>query len=135
MRGDIHSAVNEPTIEPNARNRNPRLARAARLARDLAMVLALIAGGMHVAQLWANPLERDTLLEAGRGVLLILLALGLMGSSRLSVVLVILFCGTALMNLYTLGSGLTPVAIVELVLVALATPALFAPRTFHSKNF
>ncbi len=130
MRGDIHSAVNEPTIEPNARNRNPRLARAARLARDLAMVLALIAGGMHVAQLWANPLERDTLLEAGRGVLLILLALGLMGSSRLSVVLVILFCGTALMNLYTLGSGLTPVAIVELVLVALATPALFAPRIF-----
>ena len=67
--------------------------------RLLAMILALMIGGLLIAQLWAQPLSQASLTSAGRGVLFVLLALGLMGTRRLSVVLTALLCGVSIPDL------------------------------------
>ena len=67
--------------------------------RLLAMILALVIGGLLIAQLWTQPLSQDSLTTAGRGVLFVLLALGLMGTRRLSVVLTAVLCSVSLTDL------------------------------------
>ena len=68
--------------------------------RLLAMILALVIGGLLIAQLWTQqPLSQDSLTTAGRGVLFVLLALGLMGTRRLSVVLTALLCSVSIPGL------------------------------------
>jgi len=106
-----------------------RYARFGPVARSISMILALFAGSLHIAMLWQDPLSREVLMEAGRGVVLLLLALGLMGSARLSLFLVILFCSTSLVNLGTATDGqhLTygiEVSLLLFALIALLTPTL-----------
>ena len=67
--------------------------------RLLTMILALIIGALLIAQLWTQPLSRASLTTAGRGVLFVLLALGLMGTRRLSVVLTALLCSVSIPGL------------------------------------
>ena len=67
--------------------------------RLLAMILALVIGGLLIAQLWTQPLSQTSLTTAGRGVLFVLVALGLMGTRRLSVVLTALLCSVSLSDL------------------------------------
>ena len=74
--------------------------------RLLAMILALVIGGLLIAQLWTQPLSQDTLTTAGRGVLFVLLALGLMGTRRLSVVLTAVMCSLSLCDLLSVNHTL-----------------------------
>ena len=67
--------------------------------RLLTMILALIIGGLLIAQLWTQPLSQASLTTAGRGVLFVLLALGLMGTRRLSLVLTALLCSVSIPGL------------------------------------
>ena len=67
--------------------------------RLLAMIFALVIGGLLIAQLWTQPLSQNSLTTAGRGVVFVLLALGLMGTQRLSVVLTALLCSVSLPGL------------------------------------
>ena len=78
-----------PIVTPRIRER----------LRLIAMLLALTIGIMLVAQLWRQPLSEASLATAGRGVLFILLSLGLMGTRRLSVGLTALLCSVSVPGL------------------------------------
>ena len=67
--------------------------------RLLAMLLALSIGILLIAELWHAPLTEAQLAEAGRGVIFVLLALGLMGTQRLSLILTALLCASTLPDL------------------------------------
>lgn len=99
----------------------------AQVARLLSMLLALAAGGLHVTTLWQHPLSLDVILDVGRGITLLLLAMGLMGTARLSLILAILFCFTSLLNIGTPTDLSRLVSIIEVALIILATVALFLP--------
>ena len=71
--------------------------------RLLAMILALLIGGLLIAQLWTQPLSQNSLTTAGRGALFVLLALGLMGTRRLSVVLTAVLCSVSLTDLLSVN--------------------------------
>lgn len=98
-------------------------------ARAASMVLALFAGIFHVAMLWQQPLSLTILFEAGRGFILLLLAMGLMGTARLSLVLVIIFCLTSLLNIGAASEGSRLMSLTEVALVVLASIALLLPKT------
>ena len=74
--------------------------------RLLVMILALVIGGLLITQLWTQPLSQDSLTTAGRGVLFVLLALGLMGTRRLSVVLTTMLCSASLTDLLSVTQTL-----------------------------
>ena len=74
--------------------------------RLLVMILALVIGGLLIAQLWTQPLWKGSLTAAGRGVLFVLLALGLMGTRRLSVVLTTVLCSVSLTDLLSVDHTL-----------------------------
>ena len=61
-------------------------------------MLALLTGIVLISQLWLQPLDRNVLMSAGRGVIFILLALGLMVSGRLSLMLTALLCAVTVAN-------------------------------------
>ena len=101
--------------QPSALQRNTRL---------IAMVVALAAGIIHVAGLWYASLDEGLLLDAGRGMILILLSLGLMGTARLSLVLSILLALTGLVTLIANPVGARLVNWLELALLISAASAL-----------
>ena len=70
------------------------------------MIIALVIGGLLIAQLWTQPLSQDSLTTAGRGALFVLLALGLMGTQRLSLVLTALLCSVSLPDLLSVDHTL-----------------------------
>ena len=70
------------------------------------MIIALVIGGLLIAQLWTQPLSQDSLTTAGRGALFVLVALGLMGTRRLSLVLTALLCGVSLPDLLSVDHTL-----------------------------
>ena len=72
--------------------------------RLLAMLLALTIGIMLVTQLWRQPLTETSLATAGRGVLFILLSLGLMGTRRLSLGLTALLCSVSVPGLLAVNN-------------------------------
>ena len=63
------------------------------------MLMALSIGILLIAELWHAPLTEAQLAEAGRGVIFVLLALGLMGTQRLSLILTALLCASKLPDL------------------------------------
>jgi hypothetical protein len=97
--------------------------------RLLAMMLALLTGIVLISQLWLQPLDRNVLMSAGRGVIFILLALGLMGSGRLSLMLTALLCavtvanGLRVNNVPQFSDGL------ELLMLVLCAGLLLAPES------
>jgi len=96
--------------------------------RLLAMMLALLTGIVLISQLWLQSLDRNVLMAAGRGVIFILLALGLMGNGRLSLVL------TALLCIVTAANGLQVNNVpqfsdaLELLMLVLCVGLLLAPE-------
>jgi len=64
--------------------------------RLVVMLLALTIGILLISGLWQYTLTEKQITQAGRGVIFILLSLGLMGTRRLSVVLTALLCGSSL---------------------------------------
>ena len=94
------------------------------MARHLATLMALLGGCLAIAQLWWAPLSEASLWHAGRGIVLILLAIGLMGTARLSLVLTLL---VALSGLDFSPSGNNPyTAWIEPVLIGATGLALVA---------
>jgi len=97
--------------------------------RLLAMMLALLTGIVLISQLWLQSLDRTVLMAAGRGVVFILLALGLMGNGRLSLVLTALLCavtaanGLQVNNVPQFSDGL------ELLMLVLCVGLLLAPES------
>ena len=93
----------------------------------LAMILALVIGGLLIAQLWTQPLSQDSFATAGRGVLFVLLALGLMGTRRLSVVLTALLCSVSLPGLLSVNRTLQISDALELLTLLLCAGLLLTP--------
>lgn len=60
--------------------------------RLVAVFFAVIVGAGLIGQLWVVPLDILSLSDAARGVLFLLVALGLMGYQRLSLVLTAIVC-------------------------------------------
>ena len=95
--------------------------------RLLAMILALVIGGLLIAELWTQPLSQDSLTTAGRGVLFVLLALGLMGTRRLSLVLTALLCSVSLPGLLSVDHTLQISDALELLTLLLCAGLLLTP--------
>ena len=98
-------------------------------ARAGSMFLALVAGILHIAMLWQQPLSPEVMLEAGRGVLLLLLAMGLMGTARLSLILAISFGATSLFTIESASDTTRWLSMVEVALIILALSALLISLT------
>lgn len=112
-------------------NRSPRLLERGRL---LAMLLALSIGVLLIAELWHAPLTEALLAEAGRGVIFVLLALGLMGTQRLSLILTALLCGSTLPDLLAVNriSGVS--VWLEFLTLILCMGLLLAPTQTPSRE-
>lgn len=94
--------------------------------RLLAMILALVIGGLLIAQLWTQPLSQASLTTAGRGVLFLLLALGLMGTRRLSLVLTALLCSVSLTDLLSVDHTLYILDVLQVMTLLLCAGLLLA---------
>ena len=111
--------------KPNA---NPielqRLSPLQQKSRIAAMGAALVVGMLHVSGLWYTTIDPSVLLDAGRGMVFILLSLGLMGTARLSLVLSVLLALTGLVALLANPSEARLVNWLELFLLISAASAL-----------
>lgn len=91
-----------------------------------ALWLAVVAGILHVTELFSTGLSIDTLTDAGRGVMLLLIALGLVGNARLALILAFLVSAHALTRLAGGVDTLSIVVWAEFALLACSVTALFA---------
>ena len=94
-------------------------------ARLFAMLLALTTGVLLISDLWEQTLTQDAMASAGRGVIFILLALGLMGTRRLSVALTALLCATTAMGLLNVGRAIVLTDWLELMILIVCSGLLF----------
>lgn len=117
-------AVTGTSFEAGIATRRSLLKHSINISKFLAMLLALTAGVLHVGHLWLAPLGADSLLDAGRGVILLLIALGLMGSARLSLILVCFFCAGSLLDLIAISATMSVTSWVEVSLLFFAISAL-----------
>ena len=122
------------TQPPKATTRGQRLAYWSALSQLLAMLLALTAGAMHIGHLWLAPLAIGALLDAGRGVILLLIALGLMGSARLSLILACLISAGSLIDLVAMSITMSPISWVELSLLGFALIALLLQAAVSAED-
>ncbi len=97
------------------------------LLRGFAMLLAMVAGAWHVADLWFDGLSRETLTAASRGGVLLLLSLGLMGTGRLALALVVAFCGLSIWEIVAAERALPLVMWLEVGLLIIAALLLVTP--------
>lgn len=111
----------KPNANPIELQRLSPLQQKSRLA---AMGTALVVGMLHVSGLWYTALDPSVLLDAGRGMVFILLSLGLMGTARLSLVLSVLLALTGLVALVANPSEARLVNWLELFLLISAASAL-----------
>ena len=88
------------------------------------MGTALFVGMLHVSGLWYKATDPSVLLDAGRGMVFILLSLGLMGTARLSLVLSVLLALTGLVALVSNPTEARLVHWLELFLLISAASAL-----------
>lgn len=100
--------------------------------RLFAMLLALTTGVLLISDLWEQTLTQDAMASAGRGVIFILLALGLMGTRRLSVVLTALLCATTAMGLLNVGRAIVLTDWLELMMLIVCSGLLFTPTSRRS---
>ena len=95
--------------------------------RQLTMLLTLSMGILLVAGLWQSDLSAAELIDAGRGTLFLLLALGLMGTRRLSLIITGLLCCTALTPLLSGNSPGQPSDWLALLTLLLCAGLSLAP--------
>ena len=101
-------------------------------ARIFAMLLALTTGVLLISDLWEQTLTQDAMESAGRGVIFILLALGLMGTRRLSVALTALLCVTTAMGLLNVGRAIVLTDWLELMMLIVCSGLLFTSTSRRS---
>ena len=101
-------------------------------ARLFAMLLALTTGVLLISDLWEQTLTQDAMASAGRGVIFILLALGLMGTRRLSVALTALLCATTAMGLLNVGRAIALTDWLELMMLIVCSGLLFTSTSRRS---
>lgn len=101
-------------------------------ARLFAMLLALTTGVLLISDLWEQTLTQDAMASAGRGVIFILLALGLMGTRRLSVALTALLCVTTAMGLLNVGRAIVLTDWLELMMLIICSGLLFTSTSRRS---
>ena len=101
-------------------------------ARLFAMLLALTTGVLLISDLWEQTLTQDAMASAGRGVIFILLALGLMGTRRLSVALTALLCVTTAMGLLNVGRAIVLTDWLELMMLIVCSGLLFTSTSRRS---
>jgi hypothetical protein len=101
--------------------------------RLLTMMLALLIGVLLITALWHNPLSERQLAEAGRGVLFILLALGLMGTQRLSLALTAVLCSTNLPQLFAVNSLSRETLWLEIITLMLCMGILLYPASARTE--
>jgi hypothetical protein len=111
----------KPNVNPIEHQRLSPLQQKSRIA---AMGAALVVGMLHVSGLWYTTIDPSVLLDAGRGMVFILLSLGLMGTARLSLVLSVLLALTGLVALVANPSEARLVNWLELFLLISAASAL-----------
>lgn len=100
--------------------------------RLLTMLLALSTGILLIAQLWQAPLTEALVSGAGRGVIFILLTLGLMGTQRLSLTLTALVCASSLPDLLAVNNRFILSLWLELPMLLLCMGLLLAPAQTRS---
>jgi len=99
-----------------------------RVSRHCATGLAILAGCLAVANLWLVPLTGASLLEAGRGVILLLLGIGLMGTAKLSLFLTLLVALAGL-DFFTARTDIpAALTVIEVCLISTAAFALATSR-------
>ena len=101
-------------------------------ARLFAMLLALTTGVLLISDLWEQTLTQEAMASAGRGVIFILLALGLMGTRRLSVALTALLCATTAMGLLNVGRAIVLTDWLELMMLIVCSGLLFTSTSRRS---
>lgn len=97
--------------------------------RQLTMLLTLTMGSLLIARLWQFDLSVTVLVDAGRGTLFLLLALGLMGTRRLSLIITGLLCCAALTPLLSGDSPGQPTDWLALLTLLLCAGLSLAPAT------
>lgn len=120
------SAQPVPRI-PRSSSMTPRLPQLKEQLRLAAMVLALLTGALLITGLWQHSLGEDSLLSAGRGAIFFLLALGLMGTRRLSVVLTALLCSAAATRLVSVGTTTGLTDWLEMLMLVICVSVLLLP--------
>ena len=95
--------------------------------RLAAMVLALLTGALLITGLWQDTLNENSLLSAGRGAIFTLLALGLMGTRRLSLVLTALLCSAAATRLVSVGTTTQLTDWLEILILLICISVLLLP--------
>ena len=101
-------------------------------ARLFAMLLALTTGVLLISDLWEQTLTQDAMASAGRGVIFILLALGLMGTRRLSVALTALLCVTTAMGLLNVGRAIVLTDWLQLMMLIVCSGLMFTSTSRRS---
>ena len=99
-----------------------------RATRHCATGLATLAGSLAIANLWLLPVTEHTLLSAGRGIILLLLAIGLMGTARLSLFLTLLVALTGTLMTTGTDTGSPLQSILEICLIGSTGVALLCPK-------
>ncbi|MBL6908070.1 hypothetical protein N9V36_07030 [Luminiphilus sp.] len=96
-----------------------------RFLRFITVCLSVAIGTFLIGQLWMVSLDTASLIDAGRGVLFLLVALGLIGEQRLGLALSALICLPTVVS--TPLSGLTPLVIsAQYALLGASLVLLFA---------
>ena len=80
-----------------------------RFLRFITVCLSVAIGTLLIGQLWMVSLDTASLIDAGRGVLFLLVALGFIGEQRLGLALSALICLPTVVS--TPLSGLTPLVV------------------------
>ena len=80
-----------------------------RCLRFITVCLSVAIGTLLIGQLWMVSLDTASLIDAGRGVLFLLVALGLIGEQRLGLALSALICLPTVVS--TPLPGLTPLVV------------------------
>jgi hypothetical protein len=99
--------------------------------RLVAVCLAVVIGAGLIGQLWVASLDLLSLSEAARGVLFLLVALGLMGYQRLSLVLSAVIClPSVLAHPLTLGSNALVIGQYALLALSLVLLVMHTQKPF-----
>ena len=99
--------------------------------RLVAVCLALAIGASLIGQLWVVSLDSLSLFEAARGVLFLLVALGLMGYQRLSLVLSAIIClPSVLAHPLTLGGNVLVTGQYTLLALSLVLLVMHTQKSF-----
>lgn len=118
------------TLEPKSLN----IAQILEHVRLVIMLLALTTGVLLVSNLWEQTLARETMASAGKGVIFILLALGLMGTHRLSVALTAMLCSTGVLGLLSRGHPMALTDWLQVLMLFICAGLLFASDGGRSRN-